>query len=139
VRVVADTNVVISGLLWKGPPSRILEAAKAGAVRLYSSTALLDELEGVLLREKFSKRLEAAALDPGSMVKKFREGIILVAPVSLGPVIIEDPDDDVVIACAMAAGAEAIVSGDPHLLALKIHEGIPILTPTALLDLIGWS
>ncbi len=62
MRVVADTNIVVSGLLWRGNPRLILDAARDGGIDLYTSGALLDELEEVLVREKFSGRLRAAGV-----------------------------------------------------------------------------
>jgi putative PIN family toxin of toxin-antitoxin system len=52
MRVVADTNIVVSGLLWRGGPRQILDAARDGVIELFTSGALLDELEEVLTREK---------------------------------------------------------------------------------------
>ena len=56
MRVVADTNVIVSGLLWHGPSRQLLNAARQGTVELFTSGALLAELEEVLQREKFIKR-----------------------------------------------------------------------------------
>ena len=56
MRLVLDTNVALSGLLWGGTPGRLIDAAEAGRVELVSSTALLAELQGVLAREKFVKQ-----------------------------------------------------------------------------------
>ncbi len=58
----------------------------------------------------------------------------LVEPVSLDPVIVADPDDDAVLACAAAAQADVIVSGDSHLLDLKAYRDIPILTAAKLVE-----
>lgn len=60
MRLVADTNVVVSGLLWHGPSRLLLNAAREGSVELCTSVALLSELEEVLRREKFSQRLLTA-------------------------------------------------------------------------------
>ncbi|MFQ6092370.1 MAG: putative toxin-antitoxin system toxin component, PIN family [bacterium] len=62
MRVVADTNMVISGLLWRGPPRQILEEVRAGEITLFTSAMLSAELEEVLHREKFAQRLEMAVL-----------------------------------------------------------------------------
>jgi predicted nucleic acid-binding protein len=53
----------------------------------------------------------------------------VVVPAIITPVIIEDPDDDAVLACAVAAKVDLVVSGDPHLVKLAQYEGIPIVTP----------
>ena len=57
----------------------------------------------------------------------------LVVPVPIAPVVEADPDDDAVLACAVAAQAEVIVSGDSDLLALESYEGIPIITAVQLM------
>jgi putative PIN family toxin of toxin-antitoxin system len=60
MRVVSDTNIVVSGFLWRGLPRRILDAARDGIIELYTSPVLLEGLEDVLSREKFASRLAAA-------------------------------------------------------------------------------
>jgi predicted nucleic acid-binding protein len=74
VRVVADTNIVVSGLLWQGAPCRVLRAAESGTIRLFSSLILLAELEDVLKREKLSRKLAEAAVAPSAMAERFRSG-----------------------------------------------------------------
>ena len=59
-RIVPDTNIVVSGLLWRGNPRRILDVARDGIIELFTSPTLLEELEDVLSREKFARRLAAA-------------------------------------------------------------------------------
>lgn len=133
MRVVADTNTVVSGLLWHGNPRRVLEAARDGALQLYTSAALLAELEEVLQRPKFAQRLSLAGVASHTLVLGYAALAWLIDPAVIEPVIIADPDDDAVLACANAARAEAIVSGDNHLLDLKQYEGIPVFTAAQLL------
>jgi len=132
VRVVADTNVVVSGLLWRGNPRRILDAARDGIIELFTSVVLLEELEDVLSREKFAARLEAAQVKAHELVLGYSALATLIEAESIGPVILADPDDDAVLACALAAQCEVITSGDSHLLNLKRHEEIRILTAAEL-------
>ena len=127
MRVVADTNVVVSGLLWHGPSRRLLNAARQGTVELFTSGALLAELEDVLQREKFLKRLTAAQIPPRDLVTGYAALATVVQRAQIAPVILRDPDDDAVIACALAAAAANIVSGDRDLLALKRHQEIEIV------------
>lgn len=56
-RIVPDTNIVISGVLWRGNPRRVLDAARDKIIELFTSPVLLEELEDVLIREKFARRL----------------------------------------------------------------------------------
>ena len=127
MRVVADTNVVVSGLLWQGPSRQLLNAARQGTLELFTSGALLAELEEVLQREKFIQRLTAAQVLPRDLVTGFAALATIVQPAHVARVVIRDPDDDEVIACAVTAAAANIVSGDRDLLALKRHHEIEIV------------
>jgi putative PIN family toxin of toxin-antitoxin system len=131
--VVADTNTVVSGLLWHGAPRRLLDAARAGRLDLFTSAALLAELQDTLNRDKFAERLERAGVAPQQLVIGYAALATLVKPASIPLTISVDPDDDDVLACAVAAQAQAIASGDRHLLNLKVFQGIPILTINELL------
>ena len=133
MRVVADTNTVVSGLLWHGNPRQVLEAARGGTLQLYTTAALLAEIEEVLQRAKFAQRLSLAGVASHTLVMGYAALAWLIEPAVIEPVIVADPDDDVVLACAVAARAEAIVSGDNHLLDLKQYEGITIFTAAQLL------
>ncbi len=133
MRVIPDTNVVVSGLLWRGNPRRILDAARDGIISLYTSPVLLEELAIVLSRKKFAQRLEAANVTVQELVGGFSALATVIDAEPIAPVIIRDPDDDAVLACALAAEGEVIVSGDDDLLALNQHQEIRILTATELL------
>jgi len=133
MQIVADTNTLISGLLWSGTPRRLLDAAHAGKIALYTSSILLAELEDVLGRGKFARRLAEAGVTAQTLVLGYATLAILIEPARIAPVIIDDPDDDAVIACAIAAQVDCIVSGDSHLLELKQYEAIPIITAAACL------
>jgi putative PIN family toxin of toxin-antitoxin system len=133
MRVVADANIVVSGLLWRGPPRGVLDAARKGRVRLFTSAFLLAELEDVLRREKLAKRLRQASVSPEDLVTGFAALARVVKPVFIEPVVREDPTDDEVIACAVAAQATSIVSGDSHLLQLEKYGMIEIRTASQFL------
>ena len=127
MRLVLDTNTVVSCLLWDGSPSLLQDGARAGKVQLYSSPALLTELARVLARRKFSTRMGRLSASVGELIEGYGELAQLVRPASIAPVVLADPDDDHVLACALAAKADLIVSGDSHLLNLKTYQGIPIV------------
>jgi putative PIN family toxin of toxin-antitoxin system len=133
MRVVADTNIVVSGLLWRGNPRRVLDAARDGIIELFSSPALLEELDDVLSRKKFATRLKAAGVTVSELVLGYSALTTVIEAEAIEPVILADPDDDAVMACALAAQSEVITSGDNHLLALKEHQEIRILTAAELL------
>jgi putative PIN family toxin of toxin-antitoxin system len=134
MRAVADTNVVVSGLLWHGASRQVLGHARAGQVELFTSPMLLVELEDVLLREKFARRLAAAGVNPRDLLLGYASLATVITPPPIEQAVVADPDDDAVLACALAARAEVVVSGDRHLLTLKVFQGIPIHTPARLLS-----
>ena len=128
MRLVLDTNTVVSGLLWDGLPARLLDAAEAQHIKLVSNIALLTELEGVLSRSKFTSQLAERGLRASDLFDGYAALVTRVTTVPLPHPVARDPDDDQVLACALVAQANAIVSGDADLLALKSYQGIPILT-----------
>lgn len=137
MRAVVDTNVVVSGLLWRGPSREILDAARAGKVELFTSAAMLAELWDVLSRDRFAPRLAAAGIAPRELVMGFAALALLVEPVAVPPTVLADPEDDAVLAAAVAASAEVIVSGDRHLLDLNLFRGIKIVKASEFVSLIS--
>jgi putative PIN family toxin of toxin-antitoxin system len=135
---VLDTNVVIAGLLWSGVPARLLDLAADGDIVLVSSPALIAELARTLGYRKFARRLAHSGKGIEVWVRDYRASIELVEPDVVPRVIPNDPADDHVIACAIVAKADAIVSGDRHLLDLQpAWQGIEILTPRQAVERIG--
>ena len=98
MRVVADTNIVVSGLLWRGNPRRVLDAARDSIIELFTSTNLLEELEDVLGRKQFATRLEAANVTVSELVLGYSSLAALIEAAVIEPVILADPDDDAVLA-----------------------------------------
>ncbi len=131
MRLVLDTNTAVSGLIWGGVPGRLLDAAAAGTAQIISSVPLLEELHDVLFRKKFAAQLAEQAVDAADLFEGYAALVQLVVPAVIGPVILADPDDDIVLATAVACGADLIVSGDAHLLGIGEFQGIPVLTPSA--------
>lgn len=135
MRVVADTNTVVSALLWGGLPAEILAAARTQRITLFTSAALIAELEDVLGRDKFAARLARV----GSTVPELLAGYLALTNLVRAPAIApttRDPDDDQVLACALAASAELIVTRDRDLLDLDAYRAIRILSARAALDAI---
>jgi putative PIN family toxin of toxin-antitoxin system len=133
MRIVADTNTVLSGLLWQGPPRRLLDLARQRTVTLCTSPTLLAELAEVIGRDKFVKRVHAATLSAAELVQDYERLAEVVEPQPLPAPTSRDPDDDHVLACARAGKADLIVSGDRDLLILHEYQDIPILSTTAAL------
>ncbi len=137
MRVVADTNVVVSGLLWYGPSRKILDLARAATLELFTSASLIGELRDVLERPKFAARLSRARVSVDSLVLGYGALAQIVDVASVEAVVLDDPDDDAVIACAVAARARYIVSGDHHLLDLGQFRSCVVTTASEFLDEFG--
>jgi len=129
VRLVLDTNVLVSSLTGTAAPRKLVDAARAEAFTLCTSETLLAELERVLSRAAFARRLQAAGLTVRGLVDDLRALALVVSPPSVPRAVPNDPDDDHVLACAIVASADAIVSGDRDLIDLHAYQGIPILKP----------
>ena len=129
MKVVADTNVVVSALLWSGSPHQLLPLAEHRRISLYTSPALIQELAGVLGWAKFSPRLLALRISAPELVIGYVKLTHLIQPTSIARIIAEDPDDDEVLACALAARAAYLITGDPHLLRLGSYHATQIVSP----------
>ena len=129
MRVVLDTNVFISGLLWSGPPSLALAACLDGVAELVTAEPILAELVGTLTREFAVPGDRATA-----MAARIRSGATVAAIAGRHGWVIADPDDDKFVEAAIVGQADAIVSGDRDLRRLGTIEGIPVWTPREFLD-----
>ncbi|HSI58150.1 MAG TPA: putative toxin-antitoxin system toxin component, PIN family [Ideonella sp.] len=136
MRAVIDTNVLLAGLLWRGPPHALLEQVRAGTVSLISSPALLAELADVIGRPKFDAILTRTNTSRERSLAEVRRVAEVVEPPPLPQPVCRDPDDDEVLALAIAAKVDLIVSGDNDLLSLRSFQGIPIVAPAQAIGLI---
>ena len=129
MRFVLDTNLLVSGVIAAGLPRRLVDAANAGEFELCTSEVLLAELLDVLSRGKFAVRLAQAGLTPAGIVDDMRRLAVVVSPQTVPRVVATDPDDDHVLAAALAGQADLIASGDKRdLLPLGSYEGILIVS-----------
>jgi putative PIN family toxin of toxin-antitoxin system len=130
-RVVLDPGVFVSALITpSGSPGLLLREIRSGQIELFVSPRLLEELDGVLRRNKFRRYVSLATAR--KYVHRIRDDAI-VAPDPEGPPPLRsaDPKDDYLIALAHSQNA-TLVSGDKHLLDL-CGGGAPILSPVDLL------
>jgi uncharacterized protein len=138
VRIVLDTNVALSALLWRGTPYQLLEAVRQRPdLQLISSAALLEELADVLTRPSPAKRLAGIGKYAQAVLADYLEVVEVVSPSEVPRVVPNDADDDHVIAAAVAASAEFIVSGDFDLQSVGSHKGIAIVSAATALLRVG--
>ncbi len=130
MKIVLDTNVLISGIFFSGPPYEILKAWRAGDVQFVLSSEIIDEYIRVakILKDRFSNVEISPVL---TLIVAYSE-IIETPPLSHQ--VCEDPDDDKFLACALSSGNKTIISGDKDLLKLSGYQGISILTPRAFIE-----
>ena len=126
MRIVADTNVLISALGWKGSnPYKIIEKCFKGEITLVTSSDIISEFKDVATRPKFEFSLE----EIDEFVSALIEISDVVQPRESFNIIEGDPDDNKFIDAAVSGKAACIVSGDSHLLNLRTFRGIRILKP----------
>ena len=130
MKVILDTNVLISGLFFSGPPHEILEAWTAGQFDLVVSPEILEEYRRVAneLAVKF------ASVEITGLLDFITVNSLICAAEPLPEQICSDPDDDKFLACALASGAGYIVTGDRALLKLDGFRGITIMNPRRFVD-----
>jgi uncharacterized protein len=130
MRVVLDTKVLISALLFGGLPREILRECVRGEPQLMLSDTMLDELHGVLRRERFG----LSARRVGAIVNEVAEIAEIVTTTSKVSAITDDLADNAVLECALDGRADHVVSGDRHLLELRDLGGIRMLNPRDYVD-----
>jgi putative PIN family toxin of toxin-antitoxin system len=123
MRVVADTNVFISALMFGGLPGRFLDLALSRRFTLLTSNALLDELD-----EKLRGKFAVSERDALAIREKLDGSANIVNPAFELNAVPDDPDDNRVLECAIVGKADFIVSGDRHLMRIGDYEGIAIVT-----------
>lgn len=131
MKVVLDTNILISAIFWRGNPYKVLHAGLDQKYLLTLSTEILNELE---------EKLRLKFVIPEEIIEEHIEILTeyaeIIQPVVKFDVIKEDPDDNMILECAISCKADYIVSGDEHLLKLKKFKGTKIVTPKEFLDLV---
>jgi uncharacterized protein len=131
LRVVLDSNVILSGFFFAGIPGIILQGWRAGRFRLALSPSILSEYReaGVALESRYG----GSEFDAFAALLALHADIV-DAPEHLDDPVCSDPDDDKFLACALAAGAEIIVSGDKELVDVSGWRGIEVLRPRTFVE-----
>ena len=134
VKVVADTNIYISALFWRGNPYKFIHLCFEEKPKLVISSQIINELERILLTDgKFGLPREDVALY-SEIILSHAE---LVSPAFTLNVIVKDPADDRILECAVEGEVDYLVSGNKHLLDVKEFRGIKIVTPKQILEVLG--
>jgi uncharacterized protein len=129
LRIVLDTNIVISGFLWGGTPRRLLQLIlQDDSIAVFTSTVLIAELRQSLSYPKLARRVSSLDLDAESLIDHYLAFSNAIPVLPTPGLVPRDPDDDAVAATALAARAHMIVSGDKDLLVLDTIQEIAILT-----------
>ena len=133
LKIVCDTNTLVSGLLFKGNEFRLLKLAFEGKVELYSSKPIFEELTRVLAYPRVSKHVA----DINASLTQAAGLLNFAAPTETVTAIRDDPSDNKILECALAANAGYVVSGDAHLLNLKKYRGIRIMRTRNMLSILS--
>ena len=137
LKVVLDTNIFVSALINPhGKPAQILDYVFENRIRLFISPPIVEELERVLSYPKLANRHGLEGEDLKEFVSYLLSITALVKEEPLIEAILDDPSDNKYLSCALNAKADFIISGDAHLLNLGEYEGIRIITPAQLLEIL---
>ncbi len=129
MKVLLDSNIWISGLLWGGKPRQIIQLAQQKQILLYSSELLIKELEATLAYPKLQRRLVTLEITAEELLKEISRIIVITQPVSLSSIPeLRDSKDKIVLEAAVSVPVDVIVSGDEDLLVLEKFQEIPIVT-----------
>ena len=137
MRVVMDSNQLVSAyLIPKGIPARVLAYWQNNKFELVLSRLIRMETEEVLNRPRLHKRHGRSPAQVRLFMDDLEQAAIMVAGNLTLSGIVEDPDDDMVIACAVEGEADYIITGDAKLLAVSEFKGIRIITAREMLDIL---
>lgn len=129
MRIVLDTNVLISSTFWYGASDKILKKVEVKEIELIISKEIVEEFSGVLNYKEIQQKIKDKNLEILRSVEKIVSIATIVEPKQKLDIIKEDSDDNIILECAIEGQASYIVSYDLHLLKLKEFENIKILTP----------
>ena len=130
MKIVLDTNVLISGIFFSGPPHQILKAWQEDKIKIIVSEDILLEYQRVA--EELSHQFSSVDIDQILELLTVHAEIVDTRDFQI--TICEDPDDNKFLSCALASKSKIIVSGDKHLLKISGLEGIQVLKPREFTD-----
>ena len=135
LRVVLDTNVIVSAMLWQGRPGEILALAGEGEIALYASAQIMAELKATLAKPKLAPTIAATDDTAKGLIASYRHLVRNVRAKAITGQVSRDHDDDAILACAIAAKAGYLITGDKDLLVLGRYGDVDIVTVATFLDM----
>jgi hypothetical protein len=136
IRAVLDTNVIISAYLnAEGKPAQIFSLARENRIEICFSPQIISEIAETLLKPKLVKIHRRNRKDVFAFTKALAGAAFITPGVMKVDAVKADPDDNIILACAMESYADYIISGDHHLTDLASFEGISVVNPDTFLKL----
>ncbi len=134
MKIVVDTNIFVSGWLWGGIPARLFRLARNYQLIICTSEPILAELETTLGKQKIQVKLQSLSFTINGLMSGTRE-LVEVYPIStINVPELRDFNDQMILATAIAAEVDVIVTGDRDLLILQEYQEIPIITARDFLE-----
>jgi len=130
IKVVLDTNIYISGILFAGKPREVLDLAIKGKIHVFISPDILSELRDVLSRKKFGFSPERVDI----IIREIESITTMINPAKKYSIVSHDSDDNIIIDCAMESRVEYIITGDNDLLCLNKYKSITIINPALFIE-----
>ena len=128
MRVVLDTNQHVSAIIRpNGHPAQIVKLWRIGLIELAISPFILEEFEAVVHRPRIQQKYNLSDADITEYLEVLKTFAVIVPGTITVNAVPDDPDDDIIIACAIEAEADMIISGDQHLLSLGSYQRVPII------------
>lgn len=138
MKVLLDTNIWISGLLWGGNPKKVIQLAALEKITVYTSLSLFQELEQTLGYPKLQLRLQKLEITANYLLSEVRRMTQFCEPILLADIPeLRDAKDKKILEAALSVPVEVIVSGDEDLLVLGEFQQIPILTASGFWERYG--
>ena len=128
LRAVLDTNILVSGILWRGVPFELLRWAEKNSLTIYTSLDIMTEVYGVLHYPKFQKYIASQQTSSEELFTKIASLCTIIQVDEIVKGVCSDTDDEKFLSCALTGNVEVLVSGDKHLLDLKQYKSVRILT-----------
>jgi uncharacterized protein len=136
MKIVLDTNILVSGTFWGGNSSRIIDLIDSGKIELVLSEEIIKEYNSVINREEILDKIKNKDLILNKSIQKIIKDSNIVNPTQQLDLIKEDPDDNKILECALYGNVDYIISNDGHLLKIKEFNEFKIITPEEFLEIL---